>query len=308
MPWCPNCKNEYREGITVCADCGIELVEELAEEVEEKVAVAYIADEELTKKFVDYLSYSSIVGEYIFDENEEAFAVLVPEKDLKAAKTAFRAFYNVESSNELLKRFSNGSDEGAEEDDSDEESLEFDAELLENIPEEEMSQKEKDTISQSIIADMVYKPAEVYVKKSDVSKDMFSTALTFLGFAVLLLVIILLNVFKVITFLNNVPAYCVMIALTIGCLLVGLNAIKRSRKAEIDSVEEDKLTDAINEWLDTNITDELFSELNPEDGEEILYLKRVELIRSKLTATFPGLNDDYIDALIEDFYNKTFSE
>ena len=29
MPWCPKCKNEYIEGITTCADCGVELVEEL---------------------------------------------------------------------------------------------------------------------------------------------------------------------------------------------------------------------------------------------------------------------------------------
>ena len=35
MPWCPNCKNEYREGITECADCGVELVDELPEEEDE---------------------------------------------------------------------------------------------------------------------------------------------------------------------------------------------------------------------------------------------------------------------------------
>lgn len=28
MPWCPKCKSEYREGFTVCADCGCALVEE----------------------------------------------------------------------------------------------------------------------------------------------------------------------------------------------------------------------------------------------------------------------------------------
>lgn len=28
MPWCPKCKTEYREGFTVCADCGSELVKE----------------------------------------------------------------------------------------------------------------------------------------------------------------------------------------------------------------------------------------------------------------------------------------
>lgn len=28
MPWCPKCKNEYKEGIKICADCGCELVSE----------------------------------------------------------------------------------------------------------------------------------------------------------------------------------------------------------------------------------------------------------------------------------------
>ena len=29
MAWCPKCKNEYREGITHCPDCDVDLVEEL---------------------------------------------------------------------------------------------------------------------------------------------------------------------------------------------------------------------------------------------------------------------------------------
>ncbi len=59
MPWCPKCETEYREGILVCADCGTELVEELAEK-EEKTAslreeISIIQDfrEEDASKFLE---------------------------------------------------------------------------------------------------------------------------------------------------------------------------------------------------------------------------------------------------------------
>lgn len=32
MPWCPQCKTEYRPGVTHCADCGCPLVEQLPQE------------------------------------------------------------------------------------------------------------------------------------------------------------------------------------------------------------------------------------------------------------------------------------
>ena len=32
MLWCPNCKTEYRDGFSICADCGTTLVEKLPEE------------------------------------------------------------------------------------------------------------------------------------------------------------------------------------------------------------------------------------------------------------------------------------
>jgi len=32
MSWCPNCKTEYRDGFSKCADCGADLVDELPQE------------------------------------------------------------------------------------------------------------------------------------------------------------------------------------------------------------------------------------------------------------------------------------
>lgn len=42
MPWCPECKTEYRHGFHVCSDCGVELVKDLEPDYETK---GYINDE-----------------------------------------------------------------------------------------------------------------------------------------------------------------------------------------------------------------------------------------------------------------------
>lgn len=299
MPWCPNCKTEYQDGIEVCADCGAALVDELVEE-EEPAVLAYISEVELADKLVDYLKYSEIEAEYEYSETEESYVMYVPESKLPDAKVAFSAFYKVESQKELLKKLN-------EADNSEEAGI--DEELLESIPEEEMSAEEKAKIAQAIIAEQMYKPAEVYVKKSDESKEMFSTAITFLGFAVLLLILLVLTVVDVISYFNNLASEILIGAMAVGCCLVGINAIKRSRKAEIDSVAEDKLTDSLKEWMNNNITDDMFAELDAEQlGEELLYLRRTDIIREKLYTEYPELDDNYADAIIEEFYDKRFGE
>ncbi|MBP5653079.1 MAG: hypothetical protein J6X17_06650 [Lachnospiraceae bacterium] len=309
MPWCPNCKTEYQEGIEVCSDCGATLVDELPEE-KEKAVVAYISEEELAGRLVDYLEYSDIPAEYAYCDDEESYAVTVEEEDLAKAKTAFRAFYNVESAN-MAKEQREKIEKAVEKMEKwkEDSALDIDEALLEEIPESEMSAEEKATIAQALMAEKVYKPTEVYVKKADESKEMFSTAITFLGFAVLLLVFLVLNATNYITLFNNVPSLILIGAMAIGCCLVGINAIKRSRRAEIASVEEEKLTASLDKWLEENITDELFTELEGEDlSEELLYLRRTEIIRAKLFGEYPDLDESYADDLIEDYYNSHFDD
>ncbi|MCR5331860.1 MAG: hypothetical protein K6E62_11855 [Lachnospiraceae bacterium] len=314
MPWCPKCKNEYQEGITVCADCGIPLVDELPAE-DDSVAVAFIEEEELANRLKEYLEFSSIPTTCEYDDEQEAFAVKVEPGRLNEAKTAFHAFYKVEKTREngleLEKKLRDvlpGIIHDHNGDESDTEMPEDVSEALESLDIDSLSDEEKSLLAQAIVSEQVYKPAEVYVTKSDESKDMFSTAITFLVFAATLLVFLVLNLTNVVTVFNNTASIITMGALAVGCCLVGINAIKRSRKAEIASHDEEKLTASIKEWFKSNITDSTFKELEGSElSDEILYLKRAEIIRRNLNEAYPNLNDDYADALIDDFYDEYFS-
>ena len=102
MPWCPNCKNEYREGVHTCVDCGVDLVDELSQE-EALVALYTLEKEEVAQKVIDYFEYSKIDSHYEFSEEDQGYVIYVSENDFKKANKAFRAFYTVELE-EILKK------------------------------------------------------------------------------------------------------------------------------------------------------------------------------------------------------------
>lgn len=100
MPWCPKCKSEYREGFTVCSDCGGGLVDdETFERLEEEVAEKL--EEERRLALEAYVSHAS--GDSAEGGGQQEAGLEEPleqeEKEPAASPKAGRAYY--EDSGEL---------------------------------------------------------------------------------------------------------------------------------------------------------------------------------------------------------------
>ena len=99
MPWCPKCKNEYREGFTVCSECNVELVDDLeAVEAEEKELVFSTEHKERIDAFIKYLEYSGIHSYSTeSDENDFVWNLYVAKADYKKASKLYTGFALTES-------------------------------------------------------------------------------------------------------------------------------------------------------------------------------------------------------------------
>lgn len=80
MPWCPVCKNEYKEGFKVCADCGADLVASLEEISVESVNIP-AEFEEITKESETVFDESEEVTDNLDVKQREAYKPFVKAKD-----------------------------------------------------------------------------------------------------------------------------------------------------------------------------------------------------------------------------------
>ncbi len=303
MPWCPNCKTEYREGVSTCGDCGSELVAEQPMD-STYLQLIVLETEEVAEKLKKYLEYSNIDSRYEYSEAELGYIVQVREEDLKKAQKAFRAFYDVEiklmTENNMTTMEISPEEKANEAFDEDSFEDDFNDETPNEYVADEMEQEKRK------VTKMMYE-SSAYEKKGEKSKEMKSTAVTFFAFGILGLAFVVLNLLNMIKYLNGPLPYIVMTGMFIGFIAIGINSLSRAKKMATEAILEEETTSKITEWLDEQITAEtLVSMQDSTFSDEANFIRVMEGLKTLVKNQFGELDEAYLDYVTEDYYNNRF--
>ena len=313
MPWCPVCKEEYKEGITTCPECHATLVASL-EEVEKSDYIDLLSfdNETLVKKFTDYLNYSKIPATYSKDTKTNSYIISVLKKDAAKAKKHFSAFYSVETSNALARNLDGYHEARALEDETDDE-LSWDRSESTDI-ESPVIDDTDDTEECPTGVSCNMKSSE-YVNKNDKLKDLASTIVVFSILGVAGLVLLLLELLNVTNFMNQMMMLMIVAVVVVGVPLVLFTSIKSYKATKILAKEENELTAKLNDWMEHNFTKETIHRIlyaqrvnAPQVPEEELYLMLYQAMKKRVCDQFGDLDEAYLDYIVDEFYDSHFSE
>lgn len=294
MAWCPKCKNEYREGITICPDCGETLVSE--EELTDFTSVLFGEQDEM-EKLKDFLTYNGIQKSKIsFDETEQVYELFVDVKEEKQAKTIARVFLEQQEK----ERKENAAEEEAAVD-----------EFL--MPEDEENPEEK-TASDELLKTASSQGGLTYMNSGAKAEENRSSAWVLLVVGVLGMLIMILGITGVLPFHVGNPYmfYGVMSAVFILFIVMGVVSMRNAKIFEKRAESENSLVDTLLKWSEENLTAEKIDtqiENVAETPEEALYYKRFEVIRNQMNHQFMNLDQQMLENLIDTkIYEQIFPD
>lgn len=305
--WCPNCKMEYRPGITHCADCGAELVEDL----EPWVDVCEIRGEQPVEEMIEFLRYSGI--EEVEKEQREdsaGFRIMVKNKDAKKAEKLVHGYLlGKEEEKEIQKKEADESIEtesSPEQEDGEGEDL-TDGQASDG-KEEERSLFDEEVEEETM--DLLYtNEGKEFVSRGEKYRDIKFSGYTLIIFGILGGVYLALAQCKVLPFSYELPVLCLLAALFAAFLAAGIVSLVKAARIQREIPAEEEKMEEINRWLEENVTEESIAgwrEVSVSDSENDL-LVTAKLCRAVMKQ-FPQANPAMVERLADEYYEKNFLE
>lgn len=270
MPWCPVCKNEYKEGYTVCSDCHVNLVDVLEES---KVVLSFGSENEIDEiiKFLEANDLAEGV-EKSYDLQERLFEIKVPEEKFDFYRKKLFLFYREFKKNAVK-----------------EEAVEEKTEEPEDYP--VVSYKDPLTRAQE------YKSGAFALLFVGIVGAIF-------------LALVDINVVKMhLTNESKVLVNVVMGFIFFIFITMGIKSIGSYKKLLELADKNNNLERDIYNWFTESVTlDMLTSNENYDDTEEILFFNRSQRIKALIKEKFPQIDASFADYVTEKIYNDKFEK
>lgn len=297
MPWCPKCRNEYREGITVCAECGVELVDSL----EECGKQAFIfGEKDKMERLQSFLAYNKIETTISYDEEDHTYQLSVGEIKLKQAVKMTQIFLQQEEQMSEEEQITEDGEE-AYEDESQEETVSSEREDMQ----EEHIEHHEET-----------RGYHAYQNSAAKAEDNRSSAYTLLAVGSIGFVVILLMFLGVIPVYQNAGMTKYLVCGVMGAMFIlfivfGVVSMRSSKVLFSKAKAEDSLLTEMEKWCQTNLSPAKVDEGLFEDEElpeEQKYFKRTDKMKSMISDKFLNLDEAFLDHFIDEYYQKLYEE
>lgn len=283
MPWCPNCKNEYKTGYTVCADCGVALVESL----EESRKAVYFGEENELYQISDFMRANGLKNtEISYDKEEGTYELTVEVNDVASAQKMLNVYLQkIAAPKEAKKQ----------------------EEVHQTYTEEELAAFMQ--AKEAYIKEMERKPYEDTAKIAEEYKSGADSLLIVGAIGIIVLVLLHLGVIPI-----SLPAFTKwMITGVMGLLFVifvFMGIASRKSYANLkDRASSDHNTqkDVIN-YLKENVNPKEFDAdlITDEPGMEILYFRRMEKLKAMVFAYAEGIDVSFAEYILEEVYSDIF--
>ncbi|NLG05331.1 MAG: TFIIB-type zinc ribbon-containing protein [Clostridia bacterium] len=293
MPWCPNCKNEYRQGIQVCTDCGTVLVDDLSDET--KMPVMF-GDEELLKRMVEFFAYCNVsTSEIIFNEEARMYELFVSGEEYGNAKKFARVFMKEEA--EKTK---------TEASDTSETDYAQNADTMDVTDQETSTTEKNDQVS------------NVYVKAEEKAENYKASAYALLltGSVGIIIMILVMTGIIPLKLAQNAKyiSYGTMSLLFLIFLVIGFYSLKASKKFSSDAQKENQLEQKIFEHFVSQYTkDTIDAQLQEEKQmeevpDEIKYFQRTDWLKKQILIFAPDIQNAYLEKITDELYQKLFEK
>lgn len=279
MLFCPKCKYEYDTDIKTCPDCGSELVSELVNTDKQfNHQVYYDENKEYLEQLKSFLNKNGIENVSVnFEEDRNLYSLCTDTSSKFKATT-----------------------------------------LLNMLFKEEL---EKETNENEDSSDLL-SPKMILEKKSSKKQGKYKNALAkyndYFGTGIINTVIGSLgNLGFIFDFYNirsnnSIIANIAMIAIFSFFLGSGIYYFVKSQKFKPEIAKEGKLTDDIMNFViqnyDKTYIDDKITEQGQNFDENTIYFVRSAFLTKEIMNKFNEIDEDYLDNLVEQLYEKIFEE